>query len=125
MLNELDPEVKALLEQVQANAAQHPAPAIPLSATEKIIATRQMVRSFAALRYPAESVLRTLAGQAWFMALPRWQACSMRARFSSIGLGLRFAKRSNRLQTQIHINLAEEGATTFRTGQAGVIDAPL
>jgi len=39
--------------------------------------------------------------------------------FSSIGLGLRFAKRSNRLQTQIHINLAEEGVTTFLIGQAG------
>jgi hypothetical protein len=37
----------------------------------------------------------------------------MRVRFSPIGLGLHFAKRSNRLQTQIHINLAEQGVTAF------------
>jgi len=59
MLNELDPQVKALLEQFQANAAQHPAPATPLSAKEKIIALRQMMGAFAALNYPAESVSRT------------------------------------------------------------------
>jgi acetyl esterase len=58
MLNELDPQVKALLEQFQANAAQHPAP--PLSAKEKMIATRQMMTgAYAALRYPSESVSRT------------------------------------------------------------------
>ncbi len=59
MLNELDPQVKALLEQFQANAAQHPAPATPLSAKEKIIALRQMMGASAARRYPAESVSRT------------------------------------------------------------------
>jgi acetyl esterase len=59
MLNELDPQVKALLEQFQANAAQHSAPAAPLSAKEKIIALRQMMGASAALRYPSESVSRT------------------------------------------------------------------
>jgi glutamate dehydrogenase/leucine dehydrogenase len=59
MLNELDPQVKALLEQFQANAARHPAPATPLSAKEKIIALRQMMGASAARRYPAESVSRT------------------------------------------------------------------
>ena len=59
MLNELDPQVKALLEQFQPNAAQHPAPATPLSAKEKIIALRQMMGASAARRYPAESVSRT------------------------------------------------------------------
>jgi hypothetical protein len=54
MLNELDPQVKALLEQFQANAAQHPAPARPLSAEEKIIALRQMMGS-PALRLPSSS----------------------------------------------------------------------
>ena len=57
MLNELDPQVKALLQQFQANAARHPAPA--LSAKEKIIAARQMTGAYAALRYPSESVSRT------------------------------------------------------------------
>jgi hypothetical protein len=46
MLNELDPQAKALLEQFQANAAQHPA--TPLSAKEKIFATRQMMGASAA-----------------------------------------------------------------------------
>jgi hypothetical protein len=50
-------QVKALLEPFQANAAQHPA--TPLSAKERIIALRQMMGAFAALRYPAESVSRT------------------------------------------------------------------
>jgi len=39
-----------------ANAAQHPAPAAPLSAKEKIIALRQMMGASAARRYPSESV---------------------------------------------------------------------
>jgi hypothetical protein len=43
MLNEVDPQVKALLEQFQANAARHPAPATPLSQKEKIMATREMI----------------------------------------------------------------------------------
>jgi acetyl esterase len=59
LLNELDPQVEALLEQFQANAAQHPAPSTPLSAKEKIVATRQMTGTFAALKYPSESVSRT------------------------------------------------------------------
>jgi acetyl esterase len=60
MLNELDPQVKALLEQFRANAAQHPAPATALSAKEKIIAARQMMTgAYAALRYPSELVSRT------------------------------------------------------------------
>src|SRR5258708_36434880 len=59
MLNELDPQVKALLQRFQANAAQHPAPATALSANEKIIAARQMTGAYAALRYLSESVSRT------------------------------------------------------------------
>jgi acetyl esterase len=59
MLDELDPQVKALLEQFQANAAQHPAPAAPLSAKEKITALRQMMGASAARRCPSESVSRT------------------------------------------------------------------
>jgi acetyl esterase len=59
MLNELDPQVKALLEQFQANTAQHPAPAAPLSAKEKITALRQMMGASAARRYSSESVSRT------------------------------------------------------------------
>src|SRR5258708_3127844 len=57
--NELDPQVKALLEQFHVNSAQHPAPSTPLSAKEKIVATRQMMDTFAALRRPSESVSRT------------------------------------------------------------------
>ena len=53
-MSELDPQVKALLEQFQANAAQHPAPATPLSAKEKIVATRQRMGAFAPLRVPSE-----------------------------------------------------------------------
>jgi acetyl esterase len=56
VLNELDPQVKALLEQFQADAAKHPAPAAPLSAQEKIVATRQRVSASAALGLPYESV---------------------------------------------------------------------
>jgi hypothetical protein len=40
MMTKLDPHLKALLQQFQANAAQHPAPL--LSATEKMMAIRQM-----------------------------------------------------------------------------------
>src|SRR5258708_14141039 len=60
MLNELDPQVKALLEQFQANAAQHPAPAAPFSAKQKIIALRQVMGASAARRYPFEPVSRTV-----------------------------------------------------------------
>jgi acetyl esterase len=56
LLNELDPQVKALLEQFQTNAAHHPAPLKPLSAKEKIAATRQLMGTFAALSCPSESV---------------------------------------------------------------------
>jgi hypothetical protein len=42
VLNELDPQVKALLEQFRADAAQHPAPATPLSVQEKIVASRHL-----------------------------------------------------------------------------------
>jgi acetyl esterase/lipase len=62
MLNELDPQVKVLLEQFQANPAKHPAPAIPLSAEEKIIALRQMMGSPSftkASAVPSESVSKT------------------------------------------------------------------
>jgi hypothetical protein len=41
-LNKLDPQVKALLEQFRANAAQHPAPATPLSVQQKIVASRHL-----------------------------------------------------------------------------------
>lgn len=56
--NELDPQVKALLEQFHANAAQHPVPSTPLSAKERIAATRQMINTLSTLRYPSEPVLR-------------------------------------------------------------------
>jgi len=59
LLKELDPQVKALLEQFQANAAQHPGPSTPLSAKEKILATRQMMGGYASLGCPFESVSRT------------------------------------------------------------------
>jgi acetyl esterase/lipase len=58
LLNELDPQVKALLEQFQANAAQHPTSSTHLSAKEKIVATRQMMGTLASLSYPSESVSR-------------------------------------------------------------------
>jgi acetyl esterase len=59
MLNELDPQVKALLERFQADAARHRAPATPLSRKEEIMATREMFNTYAALRHPSESVSRT------------------------------------------------------------------
>ena len=59
MLNELDPQVKALLERFQADAARHPAPATPLSPKEKIMVTREMFNAYAALRYPSDLVSRT------------------------------------------------------------------
>jgi len=40
-MNQLDPQLKGLLEQFQADAAQHPAPAASLSANEKTVAIRQ------------------------------------------------------------------------------------
>ena len=59
MLNELDPQVKALLERFQADAARHPTPATPLSPKEKIMVTREMFNAYAALRYPSDLVSRT------------------------------------------------------------------
>jgi acetyl esterase len=59
LLSELDPQVKALLEQFQANAAQHPAPTTSLSPEEKVAAARQLVSTSAILGYRAEPVLRS------------------------------------------------------------------
>src|SRR5258708_1529995 len=59
LLSELDPQVKALLEQFQANAAQHPAPTTSLPPEEKVVASRQLVSTSAILGYPAEPVLRS------------------------------------------------------------------
>jgi hypothetical protein len=59
LVSELDPQVKALLEQFQANAAQHPAPTTSLSPEEKVAASRQLVSTSAILGYPAEPVLRS------------------------------------------------------------------
>ena len=59
MLNELNPQVKALLERFQADAARHPGPATPLSQKEKIMATRERFNAFAGLRYPSDLVSRT------------------------------------------------------------------
>jgi hypothetical protein len=42
-LNELDPQMKALLEHFQANAAQRLTPAVLLSAIENNALTRQMM----------------------------------------------------------------------------------
>lgn len=55
-MNELAPQVKTLLEQIQAKAAQRPAPSVHLSATERIVATRQLRSTSTALRYPLEPV---------------------------------------------------------------------
>jgi hypothetical protein len=48
-LNELDSQIKLLLEQLKAKAAQNPASATPLSEQEKILATRLMMEDFVAL----------------------------------------------------------------------------
>ena len=56
MLAELDPQVKALLEQFQANAANNPASTAALSPEEKIAAARQMIAGSVALGHPFESV---------------------------------------------------------------------
>jgi acetyl esterase len=55
-MNELDPQVVALLAQFRANAVQHPAPSATLSAMEKIVASRQMVTSFSVLGIASEPV---------------------------------------------------------------------
>jgi len=54
LLEELDPQVKVLLEQLSAGASQQPAPA--LSMTEKIAATRQRTGALAAFGFPSEPV---------------------------------------------------------------------
>ena len=59
LLSELDPQVKTLLEQFQANAAHHPPPTTSLSPGEKVAASRQLVSTSAILGYPAEPVLRS------------------------------------------------------------------
>lgn len=53
-MEELDPQVKVLLEQLSAGASQQPAPA--LSMTEKIAATRQRTGALAAFGFPSEPV---------------------------------------------------------------------
>jgi hypothetical protein len=56
-LNELDLQVKALLEKF--HATQYPVLSKPLSTMERIASTRQMMNTLSSLRYSSESVLRT------------------------------------------------------------------
>jgi hypothetical protein len=58
ILNELDPQIKLLLEQLKAKAAQSPVSATPLSEQEKILAMRRMMVDFVALGVPSEPVSR-------------------------------------------------------------------
>lgn len=58
-MNDLDPQVKALLEQFQASAKQHPAPLTPPSAQEKLIQARQRISGVATLGPPSEPVSKT------------------------------------------------------------------
>jgi acetyl esterase len=80
LLSELDPQVKALLEQFQANAAQHPAPTTSLSPEERVAASRQLVSTSAILGYqqsrfydPKISTYQALLEKSLF-------ACMFRAR---------------------------------------------
>jgi acetyl esterase len=60
-LNELDPQVTALLEQFKAQASQHPVPTSPLSQKEEIFAFREGMNGGVALfGGPAETVGRTV-----------------------------------------------------------------
>jgi acetyl esterase len=56
LMGDLDPQVKTLLEQFQAKAVQHSAPATPRSAIEKVVASRQRVSASAALGIALEAV---------------------------------------------------------------------
>ena len=56
LLNEPDPQVKALLEQFQANAAPQPVSSTPLSAHEKIVAIRQRMNASSAMRIASEAI---------------------------------------------------------------------
>jgi acetyl esterase len=58
LVDDLDPQVKTLLESFQAMAAQQPAPDHILSTEEKIAASRQMVRDAVGLGIPSELVSR-------------------------------------------------------------------
>ena len=53
-MDELDPQVKVLLEQLSAGASQQSAPA--LSMKEKIAAIRQRMGALAAFGFPSEPV---------------------------------------------------------------------
>ncbi len=57
-MNELDPQIKLVLEQLKAKAAQNPAPATPLSEQKKILAMRRMMQDFIGLGVTSESVSR-------------------------------------------------------------------
>jgi acetyl esterase len=56
LMGDLDPQVKTLLEQFEAKAVQHSAPATPRSAMEKVVASRQRVSASAALGIALEAV---------------------------------------------------------------------
>jgi acetyl esterase/lipase len=56
LMGDLDPQVKTLLEQFQAKAVQHSAPAAPRSAMEKVVGSRQRVSASAALGLALEAV---------------------------------------------------------------------
>jgi acetyl esterase len=57
-VNELDPQVRDLLEQMRARRAQRPALGHSLSPDEKIAATRASIAGNAPLRFPSETVSR-------------------------------------------------------------------
>jgi acetyl esterase len=58
LVEDLDPQVRTLLESFQAMAAQQPASDHILSTEEKIAASRQMVRDAIGLGIPSEEVSR-------------------------------------------------------------------
>lgn len=58
-MNELDPQVTALLEQFRASATQQLLPTRALSTGEKIGVARHMMKTFSTLGLPSEPILRT------------------------------------------------------------------
>jgi hypothetical protein len=58
-MNELDPQIKLVLEQLKAKAAQNPASATPLSEQERILAMRRMMQDFIAARSSVRAGLKS------------------------------------------------------------------
>jgi acetyl esterase len=57
-MNELDPQVTALLQQLKASAALHPPPDRTLSIREKVASARQRMQYFQSQGFPSEPVFR-------------------------------------------------------------------